>query len=66
MTIESMMPSSHVIFYRTLLLLSSIFLSIWVFSNEHTLCITWPEYWSFSLSISPSNEYLGLISFRMD
>ena len=62
MSIESMMPSSHLI----LLLLPSIFPSIRVFSNESALRIRWPEYWSFSFSISPSNEYSGLISFRID
>ena len=59
---ESMMPSSHHILGRPLLLLPSIFPSIKVFSNELVLCTTWPEYWSFSFSISPSNEYSGLIS----
>ena len=66
MSIESVMPSSHLILYRPLLLLPSIFPSIRVFSNESALCIRWPKYWSFSFSISPSNEYSGLISFRMD
>ena len=66
MSIESMMPSSYLIFYHSLLLLSSIFLSIRVFSNDSALCIRWPKYWSFSFSISPSNEYSGLISFRID
>ena len=65
-SIESVMPSSHLILCRTLLLLPSIFRSIRVFSNESVLCIRWPKYWSFSFSISPSNEYSGLISFRMD
>ena len=60
------MPFSHLILCRPLLLLSSIFPSIRVFSNESGLCIRWPKYWSFSLSISPPNEYSGLISFRMD
>ena len=60
------MPSNHLILCHPLLLLSSIFPSIKVFSNESTLCIRWPNYWSFSFSISPSNEYSGLISFRMD
>ena len=60
------MPSSHLILCRPLLLLSSVFPSIGVFSNESVLCITWPKYWSFSFSISPSNEYSGLISFRFD
>ena len=63
---ESAMPSSHLILYRPLLLLPPIPLSIRVFSNESALCIRWPKYWSFSFSISPSNEHLGLISFRMD
>ena len=66
MSIESVMPSNHLILYRPLLLLPSIFLSISVFSNESVLCIRWPKYWSFSLSISPSKEYSGLISFRID
>ena len=66
MSIESVMPSNHLILHHFLLLLPSIFPSIRVFSNESVLCITWPKYWSFSFSISPSNEYLGLISFRMD
>ena len=65
-SIESVMPSNHLILCHPLLLLPSIFPSIRVFSNESTLCIRWPKYWSFSFSISPSNEYLGLISFRMD
>ena len=65
MSIESVMPSNHLILCHPLLL-PSIFPSIGVFANESTLCIRWPKYWSFSLSISPSNEYLGLISFRMD
>ena len=60
------MPSSHLIFCRPLLLLPSIFPSIRVFSNESALCIRWPKYWSFSFNIRPSNEYPGLISFRMD
>ena len=66
MSMESVMPSNHLILCHPLLLLPSIFPSIRVFSNESTLCIRWPKYWSFSFSISPSNEYLGLISFRMD
>ena len=66
MSIALVMPSNHLILYHPLLLLSSIFPSIQVFSNELILCIRWPKYWSFSFSISPSNEYLGLISFRMD
>ena len=60
------MPSNHVILCRPLLRLPSIFPSIRVFSNESVLCIRWPKYWSFSFSTSPSNEYSGLISFRMD
>ena len=60
------MPSNSLVLCPPLLLLPSIFPSIRVFSNESVLCITWPKYWSFSFSISPSNEYLGLISFRMD
>ena len=66
MSIKSVMPSSHLILCRPLLLLPSIFPSIRVFFNESTLCIKWPKYWSFSFSISPSNEHPGLISFRMD
>ena len=66
MSVESVMPSNHLIFCRPLLLLPSIFPSIRVFSNESVLGIRWPKYWSFSFSISPSNEYSGLISFRMD
>ena len=66
MSIESVMPSNHLILYHPLLLLPSIFPSIRVFSNESVLRIRWPKYWSFSFSISPSNEYSGLISFRMD
>ena len=65
MSIRSVMPSNHLIRCH-LLLLPSIFPSIKVFSSESVLCIRWPKYWSFSFSISPSNEYLGLISFRMD
>ena len=64
--IESVMPSNHLILCHPLLLLSSIFPSIKVFSNELALQVRWPKYWSFSFSISPSNEYSGLISFRMD
>ena len=60
------MPSKHLIFWCPLLLLSSIFPSIRVFSNKPALCIRWPKYWSFSFNISPSNEHAGLISFRMD
>ena len=66
MSIESVIPSNHLILCHPLLLLPSIFPSIRVFSNELALCIRWPKYWSFSFSISPSNEYSGLISFRMD
>ena len=66
MSIELVMPSSHLILCRPLLLLPSIFPSIRVFSNESVLRIRWPKDWSFSFSISPSNEYSGLISFRMD
>ena len=65
-SIESVMPSSHLILGRPLLLLPSIFPSIKVFSNESVLRIRWPKYWSFNFNISPSNEYSGLISFRMD
>ena len=65
-SIESLMPSNHLILYHPLLLLPSICHIIRVFSNESVLHIRWPKYWSFSLSISPSNEYFGLISFRMD
>ena len=64
-SIESGMPSNHLIFCHPLLLLPSVFPSIRVFSNESVLRIRWPNYWSFSFSISPSNEYSGLISFRM-
>ena len=66
MSIESVMPSNHLILCCPLLLLPSIFPSIRVFSNELALHIRWPKYWSFSFNISPSNEYSGLISFRMD
>ena len=66
LTIESVMPSNHLILCHPLLFLPSIFPRIRVFSSESTLPIRWPKYWSFSFSISPSNEYLGLISFRMD
>ena len=66
MPTESMMPSNHLIFCCPLLLLPSIFPSIRVFSNELALSIRWPKYWSFSFSISVSNEYSGLISFRID
>jgi len=66
MSIESVMPSNHLILYCPLLLLPSIFPSIRVFSNESVIHIRWPKYWSFSFSISPSNDYSGLISFRID
>ena len=66
MLIELVMPSNHLILCCPLLLPFSIFPSIRVFSNESVICIRWPKYWSFSFSISPSNEYSGLISFRMD
>ena len=66
MSIELVMPSSHLILCRPLLLLLPIPPSIRVFSNESTLHMRWPKYWSFSLSISPSNEHPGLVSFRMD
>ena len=66
MSIESIMPSNHLVLCRPLLLPPSIFPSIRVFSNESVLHIRWPKYWSFGFSISPSNEYSGLISLRMD
>ena len=66
MSIESMIPSNHLILCRPLLLLPSIFLSNRVFSNESALCIKWPKYWSFSFSISLSSEYSGLIFFTID
>ena len=66
MSMELVMPSNHLILCHPLLLLPSIFPSIRVFSNDSILCIRWPKYWSFSFSISPSNEHSGLISFRMD
>ena len=66
MSIASVMPSNRLILCRPLLLPPSIFPSIRVFTNELVLCMRWPKYWSFSLSISPSNEHPGLISFRMD
>ena len=66
MSIESVMPSNHLILCCPLLLPPSIFPSIRVFSNESVLCIRWPKYWGFSFSLSPSSEYSGLISFRMD
>ncbi|CAI9152802.1 unnamed protein product [Rangifer tarandus platyrhynchus] len=66
MSTELVRPSNHLVLCRPLLLPPSIFPSIRVFSSELALCIMWPKYWSFSFSISPSNEYSGLISFRMD
>ena len=66
MSIELVMPSNHLILCRPLLLLPSIFPSIKIFSYESVLHVRWPKYWSFSFSISPSNEYSGLISFRID
>ena len=66
MSVESVMPSNHLILCHPLLLLPSIFPSIRVFTNESALRMRWPKYWSFSFSISPSNEHPGLISFRMD
>ena len=66
MSIESVMPSNHLVFSHPLLLLPSVFPNIGVFSNELLVWITWPEYWSFSFSISLSNDYSGLISFRID
>ena len=66
MSIESMMPSNQLILCHPLLLLPSVFPSIRVFSNVLALCIRWPKYWSFSFSISPSSEYSGWISFRVD
>ena len=65
-SIESVMPSNHLILCPSFLLLPPIFSSIRVFSNQSVFCIRWPKYWSFRFSISPSNEYSGLISFRMD
>ena len=65
-SIESVIPSNYLNLCRFLLLLLSIFPSIRVFSNESALCVKWPKYWNFSFNISPSNEYPGLISFRMD
>ena len=65
-SIELVMPSNHLILCHLLLLWPSIFPSIRLFSNESALCIRWPNYWSFSFSISPSNEYSGLISFKID
>ena len=66
MSIESVMPSNHLILCHPFLLLSSIFPSIRVFSNESVLCLRWPKYWSFNFSISPANEHSRLISFRID
>ena len=66
MSIESVMPTGHIILCHPLFLLCTVFPRIRVFSNESALCIRWPKYWSFSFSISPSYEYSGLISFRMD
>ena len=66
MSIKSIMPSNHLILCHPLLLLPPVFPNIRVFSNESALCIRWPKYWSFSFSISPSKEYSGLISFRID
>jgi len=66
MSIKSVIPSNHFIFCHPLLLLPSVFSSFWVFSNKSALCIRCPKYWSFSFSISPSHEYSGLISFRID
>ena len=66
MSIESVVPSNHLILCHPLLLLPSIFLCLRVFSNESVICIRWSKYWSFSFSISPSSEYSGLISFRLD
>ena len=66
MSTETVMPSTHLVLCHPLLLLPSVFLSIRVFSNESALCIRWPKYWSLSFSISPSNEYSGWISFRID
>ena len=66
MSTQLVMSSNHLILYHPLLLWTSVFLSIRIFFNESVLCIRWPKYWSFSFSISPSNEYSGLISLRMD
>ena len=66
MSIESVMPSNHIILCHLLLPLPSVFPSIRIFSSESVLCTRWPKYWSFSFSVSPSNEYLGPISFRID
>ena len=65
MSIELVVPSNHLILYHSILLLPSVFPRIRMFSNESVLCVRWPKYWSFSFSISPSNEHPGLISFRM-
>ena len=66
MSFKSVMPSNHLILCHPLLFPPSIFPSIWVFSNKAALCIRWPKYWSFNFSINPSNEYSGLIFFRID
>ena len=66
MSIESVMPSNHLIICHPLLLLPSIFPSVRVFSSKSALCVRWPKYWSFSFNLRPSNEYSGLISFRID
>ena len=66
LSLESVMPSNHIILCRPFLLLSSVFPSVRVFSNMSAVCIKWPKSWSFSFSISPSSEYSGLVSFRMD
>ena len=66
MSVESVMPSNHLILCRPLILLPSMFPSIRIFSNESALCIRWPKCWSFSFNISPSSEHSGLISFRME
>ena len=66
MSIESVMPSNHLVLCHPLLLPPSVFPSVRIFSNESVLCIRWPKYWSFSFNISPSNEYSGLISFGVD
>ena len=66
MSFDSVIPSNHLILYHPLLLLPSVFPSIRVFSNKSVLHIRWPKYWIFSFSISPSNEYSGLVSFKMD
>ena len=66
MSIESVMPANHLVFCCPLLLLPSIFPSVRAFSNKSALCVSWPKYWNFSFSISPSSEYSGLISFKID